>query len=141
MPYVLPDSIIYFENLDDSIAFFSRSLFLIIISSNKLADKGINKYSDIVLFSIAKYIPSPYHTSQLAVHTSQLQTELFREGDTTDINNYRNFALHISDFLKIKIKNIPIFDFSSPVSCMISPNFSRRGRRLNLGDSKCTFAL
>ena len=46
---------------------------------------------------------------------TQLQTELFREGDTTDINNYRHFPLHISDFLKIKKKNIPIFDFSSPL--------------------------
>ena len=146
------DSIIYFENLDRLYCLLlgcssslslgpspvgyagSRSRFLIIVSSNKLADKGINKYSDLCYFLLQNtYLPhtirhnSPLKTADIYYEPASVRVKmrekrnfkpstLFREGDTTDINNYRHFALHISEFLKIKKKNIPIFNFSSPLT-------------------------
>ena len=134
------DSIIYFENSDRFYCLLlrcssslslgpspvgyagSRSRFLIIVSSNKLPDKGINKYSDLCYFLLQNtYLPHTirhnsllkaadmYEPASVRVKIREkgnsVQTELFREGDTTDINNYRHFALYISDFLKIKKKN------------------------------------
>ena len=91
----------------------SRSRFLIIVSNNKLTDKGINKRSDLCYFLLQNaYLPHTirhnlplkvadmyYEPASVRVkiwEKRQLQTELFR-GDTTDINNYGNFTLHISD--------------------------------------------